>query len=217
MATRTRPQYEASRLETWIRNDVGRELRLARTASGMRQTDVARLLGTSGSRISRVEHGLVRTLNLHDLAHHAAAVGLKPYLKLFPLGRRLLDRPQLELLGRFRARLHPSWSWETEVPVPIPGDLRAGDCRITIPGCAVLVEAFTRLSDYQAQVRNARRKQADLGADRLILLLAATHANRRAIAEAGAVARASFPCPTKETLRSLAIGADPGRDAIVFL
>ncbi|MEO5987012.1 MAG: hypothetical protein ABIW50_00445 [Candidatus Limnocylindria bacterium] len=44
MASRTRPQYEASRLATWIRNDIGRELRLARTTAGMRQTDVARLM-----------------------------------------------------------------------------------------------------------------------------------------------------------------------------
>lgn len=217
MPTRSRPEYEATRLANWLRTDLGRELRLARISGGQRQVDVARLLRTSGSRISRVEQGLVRTLNLHDLTRHAAAVGLKPYVKLFPLGRRLLDRPQLQLLDRFRARLHPSWTWETEVPVPIPGDLRAGDCCIAIPGCSILVEAYTRLSDYQAQVRSARRKQSDLGADRLVLLCAATHANRRALAEAGGVARASFPSGTKSTLRSLADGVDPGQDGLVLL
>jgi hypothetical protein len=49
MATRTRPLYEATRLAGWIRNDMGRELRLARIAGGMRQLDVARMLGTSKS------------------------------------------------------------------------------------------------------------------------------------------------------------------------
>ena len=217
MATRTRPLYEASRLAGWILTEMGRELRVARIGGGMRQRDVARLLGTSKSRICRVEHGQIRTLNLNDLAHHAAAVGLKPYVKLYPLGRRLLDQAQLSLLARFRRRLHPSWSWETEVPVPIPGDLRAGDCRIAIPECAILVEAYTRFSDYQAQTRSARRKQADLGAERVILLLLASHSNRNAIREAGVVARDSFSLGTKATLAALAEGRDPGADAIVFL
>jgi transcriptional regulator with XRE-family HTH domain len=217
MATRTRPVYEATRLARWILADVGRELRIARIGSGMRQRDVARLLHTSKSRICRVEHGRVASLNLPALARHAAAVGLKLYVKLFPLGRRLLDQPQLDLLARFRARLHPSWTWETEVPIPIPGDLRAGDCRIVIPDTAILVEAHTRLSDYQAQVRSARRKQADLGATRLLLLLAATHANRRAVREAGVVARDSFPLGTRASLTALAEGRDPGADGILFL
>ena len=196
---------------------MGRELRLARVAAGLRQVDVARLLGTSKSRICRVEHGRVLTLNLPALSRHAAAVGLKPYVKLFPLGRRLLDKPQLELLARFRQRLHPSWTWETEVPMPLPADLRSGDCRVAIPGCAILVEAHTRFSDYQAQTASAARKKRDLGADRLILLIGATHANRRAIAEAAAISDGSFPLHTKAALAALSEGRDPGADAIVLL
>jgi hypothetical protein len=103
------------------------------------------------------------------------------------------------------------------VPVPIVGDLRAGDCRIAVAGCTVLVEAYTRFSDYQSQARGARRKQADLGADRLVFLLSATHANRHAIAASGHVAPASFPVGTKACLAALAEGRDPGADAIVFL
>lgn len=217
MASRTRPTYEASRLARWLLTDIGRELRLARIGSGMRQADVARAVATSKSRICRVEHGRVRTLNIPDLARHSAAVGLKPYLKLFPLGRRLLDAPQLQLLGRFRDRLHSSWTWELEVPMPIPGDLRSGDCRIGIPGCIILVEAYTRLSDFQAQTAAAGRKKRDLGAERLIVLLAATHANRRAIADAADVASGSFPLGTRATLAALSVGRDPGADAVVVL
>ena len=62
---------------------MGRELRLARRTAGMRQQDVARVIGTSKSRVCRVEHGQIATLSLEDLSRHAAAVGLKPYLKLF--------------------------------------------------------------------------------------------------------------------------------------
>lgn len=217
MANRDRAEYESSRLARWIRLDAGRELRLARRSAGLRQVDVARRLGTSASRVCRVENGNVPRLTLHALARHAAAVGLKPSVKLFPLGPRLMDRPQLELLARFRRRLHPSWSWETEVPVPTPGDLRSADCRITLPGCSVLVEAYTRLSDWQRQTSGAARKKRDLAADRLIILLAATHANRRAAAEAAAVSGGSFPLGTKEVLAALAQGRDPGADGIVFL
>jgi hypothetical protein len=107
--------------------------------------------------------------------------------------------------------------WKTEVPMPIAGDLRSGDCLITTPGCSVLVEAYTRLSDWQGQSSAAALKQRDLGADRLIMLVAATHANRRAIAEADAVTDGSFPLRTKAALEALASGLDPGADAIVFL
>jgi transcriptional regulator with XRE-family HTH domain len=217
MANRTRPIYEATRLARWQLVEIGRELRLARLSAGMRQADVARLLGTSKSRICRVEHGHVTTLQLSALARHAAAVGLKPFIRLYPLGRRPLDRPQLELLGRFKQRLHPAWSWETEVPMPIVGDLRSGDCRIEIAGCSILVEAHTRLSDYQRQTAAAERKKRDLGADRLILLIGASHANRGSMASASFVAAGSFPLGTKATLDALAHGRDPGADAIVFL
>ena len=213
----TRLIHEATRFARWLLIDMGRELRLARIGSGMRQIDVARALGTSKSRICRVEQGRVRTLTLEALSRHAAVVGLKPYLKLFPLGRRLLDKPQIELLTRFRERLHASWSWETEVPMPIEGDLRSGDCRIGVSGCSVLVEAFTRFADHQRQTSNAARKKRDLGADCLILLVAGTHANRQAVAEARAVSDGSFPLGSRETLAALAEGRDPGGDAIVFL
>lgn len=216
MANRTRPQYEAARLAQWILADIGRELRLARISGGMRQTDVARAIGASTSHISRIERARVSYLTIPRLARHAAAVGLKASVKLYPLGRRLLDKPQIELLGRFRKRLHPSWTWQTEVPVPLPGDLRSGDCIIAVPGCSVLVEAYTRLADWQAQTAAAGRKRRDLNADRLVLLIAATHANRRALAEAANVG-ASFPMRTKATLAALGEGRDPGADAVVVL
>lgn len=217
MANRTRSVYEASRLAVWINNDVGRELRLARISAGLRQRDVADAIGTSKSRICRVEHGRIRRLSLMSLSMHAAAVGLRPRVKLYPLAGRLLDKPQLELLSRFRARLHEAWSWETEVPMPIPGDLRSGDCRVSIPGCAVLVEAHTRFSDYQAQTARALRKKRDLEANRLVLLVAATHANRVAVSEAAAIAGGSFPLRTRATMSALGAGRDPGADAIVLL
>ena len=101
MTTRTRPTYEATSLARWILADIGRELRLARHTAGLRQSDVARRSGTSTSHVCRVEHGQVAKLGIPALARLSAVVGLKPSVKLYPLGRRLLDRPQIELLARF--------------------------------------------------------------------------------------------------------------------
>jgi transcriptional regulator with XRE-family HTH domain len=211
------PLHEAARQTQWLLGEIGRELRIARINAGMRQTDVARPLRTSKSRISRVEHGRVARLSVDAISRHAAAVGLRPYLKLYPAGRRLLDRPQLELLERFHSRLHPSWGWETEVPMPIKGDLRSADARIRIRACSVVVEAITRLADFEAQSRAGNLKKRDLQADRLILVLAATRANRRALGEAAPLIRASYPLSTKTVMRRLSEGRDPGSDAVVLL
>jgi hypothetical protein len=128
-----------------------------------------------------------------------------------------MDAPQLALLNRFRARIAAIWRWEQEVPVPIEGDLRAVDARITAGGSTIVIEAITRLADVQAQTRAAQLKRRDIGAQRLILLLAATAANRRAVREAGPALAGAFPITTRATLDALAAGRDPGGDALLFL
>jgi transcriptional regulator with XRE-family HTH domain len=217
MPSRVRPVFEAVRLGRWVLMEIGRELRLARITAGLTQADVARAVGVSASRISRVEHGLVLTLRIIELYRHAAAVGLKPWLRLFPLGRHVLDQPQLRLIERLRARVASVWRWELEVPVPIEGDLRAADVRLSIPGCQVIVEAYTRFADAQAQIRSAQGKARDLGADRMVLLIADTDANRRALRDAGQVVREAFPLDTKAVLKALAAGTDPGQNGIIIL
>ena len=81
---------------------------------------------------------------------------------------------------------------------------------------AVGVEAISRLRDVQAQIRAARLKQRDAAIQRLVLLVAATHANRRALAAAGPLS-ADFPLTTRGALAALGAGTDPGDDAIVLL
>lgn len=217
MATRINPLYEASRLTSWQLMELGREIRIARITAGRTQAAVARAVGTSTARISRVERGLVPSITFRQIARIAAAVGLKLYVRAYPVVRRLLDQPQLDLLATLRRRAHPAWQWDTEVPIPLPGDLRAGDARAAIPRCAILCELWTRLADWQAQSRSALLKQRDLGADRLIVVLKATRANRDALRHAGPQASASFPLESREVLRALAEGRDPGANGIVFL
>jgi hypothetical protein len=87
---------------------------------------------------------------------------------------------------------------------------------ITGPGFGVIVEAETRLSDVQALERRIGAKQRDLGLERVILLLADTAANRRAVSQIPELAR-RFPLSARGCLMALAAGRDPGGDAIVFL
>ncbi len=183
----------------------------------MRQADVARAARTSTARVSRVERGLVRSVSYSQLAALAGAVGLKLHLRAYPAGRRVLDAPQLGLLGELRMRAHASWSWETEVPIPIEGDLRAADARSRAGTCSVIYELWTRLSDLQAQTRAAQLKQRDLHATRLIIVLRASRANRRAFDEARDAALVAFPLGTRAVLAALAQGRDPGGNGIVFL
>jgi transcriptional regulator with XRE-family HTH domain len=209
--------YEAARLATWQLAEIGRELRLARIRGGTTQADVARAVGTSTARVSMIERGLVPTVAYRDLARFAGVVGLKLYLRAYPAGRRLLDGPQLQLLDRFRARIAAAVALRTEVPMPLEGDLRAADCVAALAGITIVIELITRLADFQAQSRAALLKQRDLGADRCLLVIAATRANRAALREADAAVAASFPLRTREVLRALAADADPGANGIVLL
>jgi hypothetical protein len=164
-----------------------------------------------------VEQGIVRGLELQHVLAHAAVVGLVPRIGLFPAGRAVRDAAQLKLLETFRSRIAATWRWGTEVPIPIPGDLRAWDALMSKTACRIGVEAITKLGDVQAQSRAALLKGRDSGVDRVILLIRDTDANRRALAAAFDVLKGSFPRGTRETLRALAAGEDPGGNAIVIL
>lgn len=217
MATRTRSLDEAARNARWSLAELGREVRNARIRRGSTQRQVAVRLGTSVSQVSRLERGLAPRLTVASAFRLAAAVGLRGYLRAFPGGRDLLDQPQLALLERLRGRAAPAWRWRLEVPIPTPGDLRAVDAVLTNGDCVIAIEAITRLADVQAQVRAAQVKARDLGATRLLLLLAATSANRRALRAAQPLIEAAFPMTTRAALTSLAAGRDPGADALVLL
>ena len=208
---------DAERFATWLRLDVGRELRVARHVAGATMQQVAERLGWSKSKVSRIERGLSRHVSLADVTRLAAVVGLRPSVKLFPAARALRDVGQLELLAALNVRMHPSWRSRQEVPMPKDNDLRAADQLSVILGCRVMIEAYRRLSDYQAQVRSARGKQRDLGANRLVLLLEDTRANRRALAEAGHEPARTFTVPQRAMLAALGAGRDPKGDGIVLL
>lgn len=217
MANRQSVLRESSRLADWILNEIGRELRVARLTAGLRLIDVATVLRMSAAHVSRVENGLIKGIGVPALTRHAAVVGLKPYVRLYPAISRPLDSAQLALFARLKERINPRWHIELEVPMPKVGDLRAADAVLSIEGCRCMVEVFTRVADFQAQLRSAHLKQRDLDADRLILVVAATATNRRALRLAEAAVNSALPLGTKPTLQRLAAGTDPGADGLVLL
>lgn len=217
MPPRTQSLAEADRHVVWIRLQLGRELRLARHTTGATQQQVAVRLGWSKSKVSRIERGLSPGVSVADLTRLAAVVGLRPSVKFFPTGRPLRDSGQIELLAALNLRMHSSWHSLHEVPMPKPGDLRAADQLSTIPGCRVMVEAYRRFSDYQAQTRSARLKQQEIGAERLVILLEDTRTNRDALSAGGSEVRRSFPVPPRAMLAALGAGRDPGGDGIILL
>jgi transcriptional regulator with XRE-family HTH domain len=216
-ANRTSQLHEASIQATWLLQRLGRELRLARYAAGLPQAAVGQRVGLSDSEISRIERGQAPGLTVAALHRHAALVGLRVWIRLYPGGRRVLDAPQIALMDALRARLRGSWTWQLEVPVAIEGDLRAADAVLSRGDVTIAVEAITRLSDVQAQVRAAQLKRRDIGATQLILLVGGSRANRAALRDAAPLVSAAFLTGTRKLVQTLADGRDPGGDCLLVL
>jgi transcriptional regulator with XRE-family HTH domain len=217
MPNRSSPNRDAAQRGTWLLLEVGRELRIARVRGGWTQRQVGRAARCSASHISRVERGKAPRVSARELVVIAAVVGLRLWIRAYPDGRRPVDAAQLGLIRALNARIHPGWRRQIEAVIPLPGDLRAVDELIETDGCRIAVEAITRFADVQAQVRHARTKQRDLPADRLILLVKGSHANRRMLHEADPVLRDSFSVAPRAAFRALADGHDPGGDCVLLL
>ena len=217
MPNRERQIDRAAIFSRRLQAELGLELRNARLARGLRQTDVARVASSSTSHVSRVELGLAPDLSIADAVRYGAVVGLKLHARLYPAGGGLRDAAQLDLLRRLRARIGDRWSWQLEAPLNIAGDLRPFDALLTNGNATVAIEAITRLRDAQAQLRAATLKQRDGNVPRLILLIRATDHNRKALASAADVLATSFPLGTRATIRALSKGIDPGDNGIVLL
>jgi transcriptional regulator with XRE-family HTH domain len=217
MPNRERQVDRAAILGRRLQTELGLELREARLARGLRQTDVARVASSSSSQVSRVELGLAPDLSIADAVRHGAVVGLKLHARFYPAGGGLRDAAQLDLIRRLRARIGDRWRWTLEAPLNIAGDLRAFDALLANPKATIAVEAITRLRDAQAQLRAAALKQRDGNVPRLVLLIKATDHNRTALASAADILATSFPLGTRATLEAMSQGADPGDNGIVLL
>lgn len=217
MANRIRAVDEARR--TWHRRRlaIGDDLRTSRLTIGASQGDVGEAIGVSASEVSRREHGLAPNVTALSLAEHSAAVGLRLAMTTHPIGGGVRDAAQLRYIHRFLDRVSDRFLRELEAVIPLPGDLRAVDLVLRATGCLIAVEVITRLGDVQAQIRLARNKARDIGATRLILVIAATHANRRALDDARAALTGAWDLDTRRVMTALAASRQPDHDAIVLI
>jgi transcriptional regulator with XRE-family HTH domain len=214
-----RPSAGVDRARRRIESDLRRvidDVAAGRRNAGLSLRTVGMACGVSRSAVDRMESHRADSVDVVFLASFAASVGLDLRLRVFPAGDAIRDAGQLRLLERLRARLHPSLGWRTEVPLPIDGDLRAWDAVIRAATWHRPVEAETVLDDIQATERRMTLKQRDGREDHLILLVADTRRNRRAL-EAAPGAFANLPLRTREILRALGRGEDPGAGGFVIL
>ena len=195
-------------------DDAASELRQARRRAGLTAQAVASVLGVSHPTVLRNERGYRGTPPIL-LARHAAVVGLRVRIKLYPEGEAVRDAGQVALIRRFRDGVGEHGKWAFEVPIPRSGDLRALDAVLTVAGGRIGLEFYTRLADVQAQLRAANLKKRDAELDRLVVVVQATRANRRALREAGTVL-VDFPGSGRRLLATLAAGEVPATDGVIL-
>jgi transcriptional regulator with XRE-family HTH domain len=194
------------------------EIRSARVALGLSQDDLGASVSISGSQVGRFERGELEDIRLEQLCRLSASVGLMPSLRLYPDGDPVRDAAQIRLLERLRGRLPPGMSWRTEVPLHGRTDPRAWDAIAEWPGCVDGFEAESRLGDLQATERRILLKHRDdATVGHVFLVVAATRANRRALALGREILRGNFPLDTREALASLARGRCPGASGLLVL
>jgi len=216
MSLRDTPAAIGQRRSRQLSQRIVEELVNARIAAGLSQRELARRVGVSPMRIARAEAGYPSALTIDLIARLAAVLGMQLAASLYPDGDPVRDRAQLALIGRFRPRLARALRWRDEVPIPIAGDRRSGDGLIQAERWSALVEAESRVGDLQLVERRAAAKQRDLGASRLILLIADTRHNREVLRLHPELLE-RFPVGTRRCLAALGRGVDPGGDCLVVL
>jgi transcriptional regulator with XRE-family HTH domain len=198
-----------------LRGRTADELSMSRRSIGLSLREAAGRLGVSHDRLARLERGEEGVVTVDLAARYAAVLGLTLAVSLHPDGDAMRDRGHLALLERFRRRL-PVGVRRTEVPIPIAGDQRSGDAVLSLGAFDHLIEAETHLGDFQALERRIGSKARDLGANRVVLLLADTAHNRAMVNTTPAI-RERFPIDTRAWFRAIGRGQDPGGDALVIL
>jgi uncharacterized protein YcaQ len=113
--------------------------------------------------------------------------------------------------------VNPRIPRQLEAPIPQARDMRAWDVLLRLGKARVGVAAETRLRDWQALLRREQAKARDSSVDRILLVLANTHANRRAVREAGDALGTQLRLDGRTLRRALANGRDPGASGLLFL
>jgi len=198
--------------------ELGEDLRTARLIAGLTLREVAQRVGCAPSVVLGVERGAEPGPRPDRLAMHAAAVGMRARVRVYPEGEPLRDAGQVRMWTSFRSRLPVGLAIKVEQAVTgDPADRRAFDAVLMLPGCRCAIELITRLHDCQAQLRQLHLKQRDGQTDCLIVVLRDSEHNRRALKAVRELLRDAFPLDTRVAMAALSRGRDPGANAIVFI
>ena len=215
MANRDGPAARAIRIAEHDQQRVLAEISLAQRMAGLSDSDVGRACRMSRWMVARVVAGK-RRASVVELAAIGAAVGLDVRTHAYLGGDPIRDAGQQRLLARFRAHINPSIGFRTEVPLPIPGDQRAWDAFLTAATWRAGVEVETVVDDVQALERRLRLKVRDGERDLVVLVVADTRRNRRALASAPS-AFADLSRDSRAALRLLRRGESPPGSCLIFI
>jgi transcriptional regulator with XRE-family HTH domain len=192
-----------------LRREIGQSARELRLGLGLSQASVGRALGVSAAQIGRWERAEASAIDL------IAAASLT--MKWYPSGAALRDAAHVSLVQRFVGLLPDVIRAEIEAPIPGFGDMRAWDVELGIGSVRIGVAAETAVRDLQALIRREQLKARDSQVDRILLVVAGTHANRRVMRESSGLIKTTFPMESRAVLKALRAGVDPGTNGFLFL
>jgi hypothetical protein len=176
------------------------------------------MLGWSQAKVSAFERlARIDLITFADVAAVAAVLGLELGANLYPAGEPIRDKGHQAVIGRFRAILNSAWRVAAEVPLPTPGDRRAWDLLLRLPGQLVGVEVETRLRDIQAFVRRIRERELEGGADQIVIVLAESAINRRLLPMLLEALGPRYETPPRRLLNALREGKTlPGSGVVLI-
>jgi transcriptional regulator with XRE-family HTH domain len=201
----------------YLLQTLARELRSARLGAGISQRRLAREVGVSGVHVSRIERAAVPGVSMLLLARMFAVLGQRLSARPYPEGPPLRDIAHIRLISRLQVELSPPLRFRTEVPLGRDNDQRAWDGEVFDAGGSCKVEAETALHDVQATDRRIALKMADDDVVRVLLLVAESRRNRRALREFRHLVSARYPLGHGTVMRELRAGRLPERGGVVVL
>jgi transcriptional regulator with XRE-family HTH domain len=199
---------------------IGRDIRVARTATGLSRAAAARRAGVSRSTWERVERGSP-AVTLRTMCAVTDAVGLDLVIRAHPgRGLSLRDRGQMAIAEYLRAQAHPAWSGSLEVTAGEFG--RAIDQVFWGTDEILAVELIRHMADYQGQYRSASLKRDWLAGQharpvRLVLVVEDLRSNRAVLGPHVALIRSVLPAGSRQVMEALRSGRPLGSDALMWI